>query len=110
MPEQRRQRRYDLRRRLWCEGERYTVALQTVNASEGGVQLRTSIPPPPGTKLRISLEEPGRGRVVIDAEVVWAQAGRGRGAMGLRFVQFCEGRDVWSGLLHDLDGTPKTAE
>lgn len=102
MHDHRRHRRYDLRKRLWCEGDAYSVALATVNASEGGVQLRTSIPPPPGTKLRLSLEEPGAGRVVAEAEVVWARAGSGRGAMGLRILSFTEGRDVWAALIGAL--------
>ena len=110
MSDQRRHRRFELRRRIWCEGERFTVALQTVDASEEGVQLRTSIPPPPGTRLRVSLDEPGRGRVVVEAEVVWARAGRGRGAMGLRFTAFQEGRDVWAMLLRELGSAAARAE
>ena len=103
MSDLRRHRRYDLRRRVWCEGERYTVALQMVNASEEGVQLRTSIPPPPGTRLRVSLEEPGLGRMVADAEVGWAKAGGGRGAMGIRLMGFHEGRELWQRLLDELE-------
>lgn len=86
------------------------MALQSVNASEGGVQLRTSIPPPPGTCLRVSLEEPGLGRVIADAEVVWARAGRGRGAMGLRLTSFHEGRELWERLLGELEAAGRRAE
>lgn len=103
MPDLRQHRRYDLRRRVWCEGERYTVALQTVNASREGVQVRTSIPPPPGTRVHLSLEEPGLGRMVAEAEVVWTRAEGRHGAMGLRLTRFREGHDLWARLLEALE-------
>lgn len=99
MTDHRRHPRFELRRRVWCEGEHYTVWLQTVNASEQGLQLRTSIPPEAGTRLRLSIDEPGRGQVVAEAEVVWTRAGRGRGAMGLRILSFAEGREIWSHIV-----------
>lgn len=92
---------------MWCEGDDYTVWLQTVNASELGLQLRTSIPPPAGTRLRLSLEEDGRGRVVADAEVVWARAGRGRGAMGLRILSFAEGQELWRAIVEAMVESPR---
>jgi hypothetical protein len=99
MTEHRRHPRSELRRRVWCEGDDYTVWLQIRNASEHGLQLRTSIPPAPGTRLRLSLEEPGAGRVVAEAEVVWALASRGKGAMGLRILSFSEGQELWRRLV-----------
>jgi hypothetical protein len=98
--ERRRYPRFVLRRRAWCEGDRFTIFLRTVDASADGLQIRTSIPPPPGTKLRVSIDEPGHGRVVVEAEVVWARAGAaGRGGMGLRIVSFVEGAPVWERLV-----------
>jgi hypothetical protein len=52
-----------------------------------------------GTRLRLSLEEPGAGRVVAEAEVVWALASRGKGAMGLRILSFSEGQELWLRLV-----------
>ncbi len=95
---------------MWCEGDHYTVWLQTVNASELGLQLRTSIPPPPGTRLRLSLEDAGGGRVVAEAEVVWARAGRGRGAMGLRILSFAEGQELWREIVRATLQTERAAD
>lgn len=57
--------------------------------------MRTAIPPPPGTRLRISFDEPGIGHVAADVEVVWSRAEGGGGAMGLRILGFAEGADRW---------------
>jgi hypothetical protein len=103
MDERRRFPRYDLKRRAWCEGDRFTVWLQTLDASEEGLRVRTSIPPPPGTRLRVTFEEPGRGKVVADAEVVWARPATPRGGMGLRIVSFVEGSDLWAALLRQSE-------
>jgi len=101
--ERRRTKRIGLRRRVWCEGDRFTVWLSTIDASGEGLQVRTSIPPPPGTRVRVTLDEPGHGRIVADAEVVWARAAPAQGGMGLRIVHFVEGREHWSSLLRDAD-------
>jgi hypothetical protein len=97
--ERRRHSRYVLRRRIWCEGDRFTVSVSSIDASEGGIQLRTSIPPPPGTRLRVSFEEPGHGKIVADVEVVWAKPGKRSGGMGLKIVSFVEGQEHWAGLV-----------
>lgn len=104
MSERRRSKRIGLRRRVWCEGERYTVWLSTVDASQDGLSLRTSIPPPIGTRVRVTFEEPGRGRIVADAEVVWVKPAPARGGMGLKIVGFVEGREHWPVLLRDGQG------
>ncbi len=109
MSERRRYPRLGLRRRIWCEGDRFTVSLQSVDVSAQGVHLRTSIPPPPGTRLQISLDEVApddsserSGRVIADAEVVWARNDRFGGGMGLRILSFVEGSELWEQLLLGL--------
>jgi hypothetical protein len=112
MSERRRYPRLSFRRRIWCEGDRFTVSLQSVDVSAEGVHLRTSIPPPPGTRLQISLDEialgdaPAEpsGRVVADAEVVWTRGDSAGGGMGLRIVSFIEGSDLWQRMLLALAG------
>lgn len=104
MNERRRTKRVGLRRRVWCEGDRFTVWVTTVDASDEGLRVRTSIPPPPGTRVRVTLDEPGQGRIVADAEVVWAGEVPSRGGMGLKIVRFVEGRELWPELLRGVDG------
>lgn len=105
MNERRRTKRVGLRRRVWCEADRFTVWLTTVDASHDGLRVRTSIPPPPGTRVRVTLDEPGHGRIVADAEVVWTLGVPNRGGMGLRIVSFVEGRELWPELLRGVDAS-----
>ncbi len=102
MREQRKSRRFRTRRRVWCESERFTVFLTLANASSKGAFIRTSIPPPPGTALRISLDHADGERVVAEADVVWVKPG-GSGGMGLRIRSFTEGEDTWARLLAELE-------
>lgn len=99
MSERRRSNRIGLRRRVWCEGDRFTVWLSTIDACPDGLSVRTSIPQAPGTRLRVTFEEPGRGRIVADAEVIWAKPAPSRGGMGLKILGFVEGREHWPVLL-----------
>lgn len=103
MNERRRAKRVGFRRRVWCEGDRFTVWLSTIDVSREGLQVRTSIPPPPGTRLRVTLEEPAHGRIVAETEVVWTGPVTSRGGMGLRIVRFVEGGESWSSLVRDAD-------
>jgi uncharacterized protein (TIGR02266 family) len=77
---------------VWCEGERLTLYVQALNVSLGGVFVRTSNPPPPGERFRVSFTDLGEGEVVAAAEVAWvARGGDGQPGMGLRFVGFERG-------------------
>jgi uncharacterized protein (TIGR02266 family) len=92
MTDRRRHPRIPVRQRVWCEGERLTLYVQALDVSLGGMFVRTSHPPSPGERFRVSFTDFGEGEVVAAAEVVWAaREGDGKTGMGLRFVAFERG-------------------
>lgn len=96
----RRHSRALLRQRVWCEAQDATVYVRTLNASEGGLFIRTASPEPEGRRLRISFEHEGQ-RVVADARVVWRRPttnGKEPG-MGVEILSFEEGGDTYRELV-----------
>jgi len=92
----------------WCESDQATLYVKMVNASEGGVFLRTATPLDVGQRARLVFYSPEVGdEVVAEVEVVRTAAeqfGSGRlPGMGLRFLSFEKNGDRF---LHLLRGTP----
>jgi len=88
-----------LRHRVWCEGDHVTLYLQSLNASLGGLFLRTATPLPAGTRARVSLKIDDI-EMVADAEVVWtSEPGSPVPGMGLRLVEIHSGADAYAALL-----------
>jgi uncharacterized protein (TIGR02266 family) len=86
--ENRRYERVHLGFRCWFEGQDITVYAQVGNLSEGGVQLKMSVPVEPGAPavLRMPVGD-GTAEFCTPARVVWTQQG-GQGtppSMGLMF-------------------------
>ncbi|MEM9192068.1 MAG: PilZ domain-containing protein [Myxococcota bacterium] len=90
-PERRTSPRAPVRQRVYCETDAYTLYVQTVNMSEGGMFLRASTPPP-GSRYRISFTDEEGGEVVAEAEPVWIRGGVEPG-VGVRFLSFERGED-----------------
>lgn len=91
--ERRRHPRVPMSQPCWCESDEVTLYVKIVNASEGGVFLRTATPLEVGSRARLVFFSPDLGdEVVADVEVVRCveeQPGRRRlPGMGLRFLSF----------------------
>lgn len=103
--ERRRSTRVHLNRRVWCEGENITLYVPAVNASEGGLFLRTATPLPRGKLAKIDLELEGGGSVSAEVEVVWTRPPRGADAtipgMGVRILKITRGAEVFARFLEE---------
>ena len=84
--ERRRYPRVPSRQRCWCEGDDITIYAQMGDLSEGGLSLKTSVPLPPGSPVRIRF--PGTtGPLDMRARVAWCaeRVPPGRARLGLCF-------------------------
>ncbi|MBI2894057.1 MAG: PilZ domain-containing protein [Deltaproteobacteria bacterium] len=92
--------RVSIGKRAWCEGERITLYLQIVNASTGGLFLRTATPLPKGEHARVIFRLDDETEIVAEAEVVWTGPGPSSvPGMGLRLVQIEAGADAYESFL-----------
>jgi len=91
MSERRDLKRFPARLKIWCEGEDFTLRVETTNLSRAGLFVRTAHPAPVGTRLQVTIAELD---VVVQTEVRWAhhQVGDVRSGMGLNIVSFERGR------------------
>jgi hypothetical protein len=91
MSERRDLKRFPVRLKIWCEGDDFTLRVETNNLSRTGLFVRTAHPAPIGARLRISIDELG---VVAQTEVRWShhQVGDVRSGMGLVILSFESGR------------------
>jgi len=103
--ERRKETRIPLDERCWCEGDDITLFSRVVNGSLGGAFIRTATPLRPGDQARLVWDSPHGEIVVARVEVIWTRE-RGRveqSGMGLRFVSFERGVEVWESLLAEAD-------
>ena len=99
--EKRRDPRFPITQRCWCESTNVTMYITIMNISRGGVFLKTAIPLPVGEKARILWKMADDQEVEAEAEVVWSCQGianRIEGAfvvpgMGLRFLEVRRGHE-----------------
>jgi len=103
--DRRRSTRVHLNRRVWCEGETLTLYVPAVNASEGGLFLRTATPLPKGKIAKIDLELEGGGSVSAEVEVVWTRPPRTPDptvpGMGVRILRITKGADAFARFLEE---------
>jgi hypothetical protein len=94
-PESRSHPRAPLRLRVWCEGDRTTLYVQAVNASMGGMFIKTANPEVGA--YRVSFTDLEDGQVVANVETVWIRADPSKGdmGMGVRIVDFERGADAY---------------
>jgi hypothetical protein len=86
--------------KVWCELEGSTVLAHTANLSRDGLFVYSPRPPPPGTKVEISIPELS---LRANAEVRWRVAGRGgRSGAGLVVSEFLEGQQEYEALVKRL--------
>lgn len=100
--ELRRHFRVEYQRRAWCEHSDWTQYLAITNLSHGGLFIQTPTPFQRGELLRVSFSD--EGRIVFEAEVVWATRTRQVG-VGCRIVGFVEGEARYASLIDRL-GSP----
>lgn len=104
-PDNRTAPRVSIGRRAWCEGDRVTLYLQIVNASAGGLFLRTATPLPKGARARLIFRLDDTTEIVAEAEVVWTGPGPASvPGMGLKLVQIEAGADAYESFLSHLGG------
>ena len=74
-----------------------TLYVQALNASEGGLFVRTANPPPAGAQFRVSFPDLEDEEVVATVEVMWSRraAADAQPGMGVRIVEFERGREVF---------------
>jgi len=104
--ERRRSQRVHVNRRVWCEGENITLYVPAVNASEGGLFLRTATPLGQGKIAKIDLELETGGSVSAEVEVVWTRPPRGTDAMpgmGVRILRITRGADEFARFLETAE-------
>jgi Tfp pilus assembly protein PilZ len=99
MRELRRHLRVDYQRRAWCEHRDWTQYLAITNLSHGGLFIQTPTPFQAGELLRITFSDDGR--IVLEAEVVWAKRGRQVG-VGCQIVDFHDGEARYAALIDRL--------
>ncbi|HEX5658108.1 MAG TPA: PilZ domain-containing protein [Polyangiales bacterium] len=99
LQEHRRHLRVDYQRRAWCEHRDWTQYLAITNLSHGGLFVQTPTPFLPGEQLRVAFSDDGR--IVLEAEVVWATRGRQVG-VGCRIVAFVEGEARYAAMIDRL--------
>lgn len=85
--EARRHQRKILFTRCWCDGENVTLYVRILNASAGGLFVKTRTPFRPGTKVVVRWAFPGeKDEHLAMAEVVWKRDERDPNGMGVKFI------------------------
>jgi 3-isopropylmalate dehydratase large subunit len=74
MADQRKYRRIGVKKRVWCEGDDLTLYVQARDVSAEGFFIRTSAPPKPGQRFRISFADDSGNAVVAQTEVAWSRS------------------------------------
>lgn len=90
--------RVALRVSAWCETPGVTLRAAIVEASEGGLRLRSCPAQPIGAQLRVSFRDDRGAEIVASTEVVWSIDGR-RPETGLRLLAVHEGEPAFADLL-----------
>lgn len=111
--EKRKDPRFPITQRCWCESTNVTMYITIINISRGGVFLKTAIPLPVGQKTKIIWKMADDQEVEVEAEVVWSCQGGTPGpedgfvmpGMGLRFITVTKGRESLDHFFNSLFST-----
>jgi hypothetical protein len=109
MNDKRRNRRFDIDQKLWCEGQELHGPATAKNMSRGGMAIIADENAEIGTRMKVSFVTPDEGDVSVNMEVVWRddKPSKGPVAMGLRVVKFDKGHDAFDRFVNDhLSGLP----
>ena len=101
---QRRQPRYETRRRLWCEGQEQGRFGETHNISQGGMFIVADEETEIGQHVKLSFDE-GDEKIALEVEVMWTgeHAGTGAKGVGVRIVDFGSSKDVYQRFVQKLE-------
>ena len=102
---QRRQPRFETRRRLWCEGQQEQSRFgETQNISQGGMFIVAEDGAEIGEHVKLSFEE-GDEKISLEVEVMWAgeQSPGGAKGVGVRIVDFGSSKDVYERFVQKLE-------
>jgi len=101
---QRRQPRYETRRRLWCEGQEQDRFGETHNISQGGMFIVADEETEIGQHVKLSFDE-GDEKIALEVEVMWTgeHAGTGAKGVGVRIVDFGSSKDVYQRFVQKLE-------
>jgi hypothetical protein len=102
MNDKRRNRRFDIEQKLWCEGQEQHGPALAKNMSRGGMAIIADENAEIGTHMKVSFVAPNAGDVSVDMEVVWRddKPRKGQVAMGLRVVKFDKGQDAFDRFIN----------
>ncbi|MBI5525864.1 MAG: TIGR02266 family protein [Deltaproteobacteria bacterium] len=85
--ERRKARRFELKARCWCEGPNCVLYVNILNASTGGLFVKTSTPFHPGDPLKLRWRLPGNDTdSEATAVVAWRREHQPGAGMGARFT------------------------
>jgi hypothetical protein len=90
--------------RCWCEGGNVTVYAQVGDLSEGGLQLRMSVPLPQGETAVLRFQVGDSEEVCARARVVWRRNGGDGVPPGVGFEFQAVSHHVLSLIRQLLDG------
>lgn len=101
---QRRQQRFETRRRLWCEGQEQTGFGETSNISQGGMFIVAEDGAEIGQHVKLSFDE-GDEKIALEVEVMWTgeETPGGAKGVGVRIVDFGSSKDVYERFVKKLE-------
>jgi hypothetical protein len=109
MSEGRRHPRVRIHQHVWCEDDGLTLYVRAVNASDGGLFLRTPATFR-GRRLALSFDGPDGQPIVAIVEVVWSsELGQAPYGAGLRIVSFEQGADSYRAFVRSSIPPPPAA-
>ena len=84
--------------RVWCEDSEVTLYVPALDASDGGLCVRTGRSFEEGRRVRVGVCAP-EGDVVATARVAWSRPDRPTPTAGLSIESFQEGREVFLAMV-----------
>lgn len=102
--------RFPITQRCWCESTNVTMYITIMNISRGGLFLKTAIPLPVGQRAKVIWKTADDQEVEAEAEVVWSCQGGALGpeggfmmpGMGLKFISVKKGSESLDNFFKSL--------
>lgn len=106
--DKRKQPRFDTKQRLWQEGQQDARFGETLNISQGGMFIVGNETTEVGQEVQVSLQGSGDSEAIsLKLEVMWKgkEQEDGPSGLGVRIVDFGEGKDVYSRFVEKLQSS-----
>lgn len=105
MNEKRREKRFQSKQKVWCEGQELSSSAEARDISRGGMSLVTGEKESAevGSKLKVTFAVPEGEDISLNMEVVWREE-QPKGehvAMGLRVIEFEKGKEAFDRFVAD---------